>query len=154
MRIIIGSDHRGFKLKQTLLDWLKERGILVEDAGSNSNDPGDDYPDVAFAVAKKVAGSGGDARGVLLCGSGAGVDMVANKVKGIRSALVFNEKVARQSREHEDANVISLPADWVDEKEAKKIVDAWMSAVFTGENRHKRRLAKMEEVEGQSKIQN
>jgi ribose 5-phosphate isomerase B len=146
MHFIIGSDHRGFKLKQALLGWFKERGIDAEDAGGHSKDAGDDYPDVALAVAEKVASSG-DSRGILLCGSGAGVDMVANKVKGVRSALVFNEKVARQAREHEDANVISLPADWIDEEEAKHIVDAWMSAAFTGEDRHVRRLKKMSSIE-------
>ncbi|MBI4099195.1 RpiB/LacA/LacB family sugar-phosphate isomerase [Candidatus Parcubacteria bacterium] len=144
-----GSDHRGFKLKEALKAHLAERGIQVEDLGNAVEDPDDDYVDFAAKVAAKVSENPSDHRGILICGSGHGVDMVANKFKGVKSALAFNEAVAKQSREHEDANVLSLASDWVSEEDAKKIVDVWLATPFSGEERHVRRLEKIKVLEVQ-----
>ncbi|MBI3305400.1 RpiB/LacA/LacB family sugar-phosphate isomerase [Candidatus Parcubacteria bacterium] len=148
MIIFLGADHRGFKLKESFKAHLAERRVQVEDLGNAVEDPDDDYVDFAAKVAAKVSENPNEMRGILICGSGHGVDMVANKFKGVKSALVFNEAVARQSREHEDANVLSLPSDWLSEEDAKKIVDIWLATPFSGEERHARRLNKIKEIEG------
>lgn len=143
MKIYLGADHRGFELKERLKKRLIEVGEEVEDLGAFELCAGDDYADFGIAVAKRVVGGG---RGVLLCGSGHGMDMVANRFGGVRSALCFNEEVARQAREHEDVNVLTIPADWVGEEEAWKMVEAFLKTEFSGEERHKRRLAKLEGI--------
>ncbi|MDO8498251.1 MAG: RpiB/LacA/LacB family sugar-phosphate isomerase [bacterium] len=145
--IYLGADHRGFALKERLKKILLDSGFLVTDLGNDRFDPTDDYVDFAAKVAEAVDQLP-ENRGIILCGSGAGVDMVANKVPGVRSALVFDVPRAKQAREHEDANVISLPADTLDEEEAWKIVQTFLETAFSGEARHVRRLQKMEEVEG------
>ncbi|MBI2624417.1 RpiB/LacA/LacB family sugar-phosphate isomerase [Candidatus Parcubacteria bacterium] len=147
MQIFLGADHRGFKLKESLKAHLAECGIEVEDLGNTVEDPNDDYVDFAANVAAKVSENPSENRGILICGSGHGVDMVANKFKGVKSALAFNEAVAKQSREHEDANVLALPSDWLSEEDAKKMVDAWLATPFSGEERHIRRLEKIAEFE-------
>lgn len=144
--IYIGADHRGFELKQRLYQRLLDEGFEATDLGSNHLDPSDDYVDFAQKVGKAVVGDEKN-RGILLCGSGAGVDMVANKIDGVRSALVFDALRARQAREHEDANVIALPADVLDEETAWEIVKTFLETPFSGEARHLRRLEKMAEVE-------
>lgn len=144
--IYLGADHRGFELKERLKKLLIDEGYDVTDLGNDHLDPGDDYVDFAKRVAEATAEDPQN-RGILLCGSGAGVDMVANKIDGIRSALVFDVARAIQAREHEDANVISLPADTLDEEMTQKIVEAFLKTEFSGEERHQRRLEKMEEVE-------
>lgn len=143
MNVFFGADHRGFQLKEALKAHLAARGVQVEDLGNTVEDPNDDYVDFAAKVAAKVSENPSDHRGILICGSGHGVDMVANKFKGVKSALAFNEAVAKQSREHEDANVLALASDWVSEEDAKKIVDVWLATPFSGEGRHVRRLAKL-----------
>jgi ribose 5-phosphate isomerase B len=147
MKIFLGSDHRGFKLKEALLDYLIDKGYEAYDFGAYLYDKNDDYPDMALAVAKKVSQNPKEYTGILFCGSGHGVDMVANKVRGVRSALAFNDTVAKQAREHENANIASIPADWVNLKQAKKIADIWLKTKFSGGTRHKRRLKKLESVE-------
>lgn len=144
--IYLGADHRGFELKNRLYKRLVDEGYQVTDLGSHHFDPGDDYVDFARKVAEATAAEEPN-RGILLCGSGAGVDMVANKVPGIRSALAFDAARAKQAREHEDANVISLPADILDEESAWEIVQTFLKTPFSGEQRHIRRLKKLEEVE-------
>ncbi len=144
--IYLGADHRGFDLKERLKKRLMDEGFKVIDLGNDHLDPQDDYVDFAHKVADAVVG-GEKNRGIILCGSGAGVDMVANKIDRIRSALVFDVPRAIQARQHEDANVISLPADTLDEEEAYKIVKAFLETEFSGEARHVRRLEKLEEVE-------
>ena len=139
MKVFIGADHRGFELKNLLSDYISSRGYEVIDLGPNQLVPTDDYVDYAVEVVKKVSEEG---RGVLICGSGHGVDMVANKYRGIRGILAFNAEVAKQGRMHEDANVASIPADWVDVEEAKEIVRLFLETDFSGEERHKRRLEK------------
>lgn len=144
--VFLGADHRGFELKERLKKRLLDEGFDVTDLGNDHLDPTDDYVDFAHKVAEATAGLP-ENRGILLCGSGAGVDMVANKVDGIRSALVFDVPRAVQAREHEDANVISLPADTLDEELALEISKAFLTTDFSRDDRHVRRLEKMEEIE-------
>lgn len=145
--IFIGADHRGFELKQRLYKRLVDEGYKVTDLGNDHLDPSDDYVDFAHKVADAVANDLEVNRGILLCGSGAGVDIVANKVPGVRSALVFDITRAKQAREHDNANVISLPADTLDEESSWEIVKVFLETPFSGEERHVRRLNKLEEVE-------
>lgn len=144
--IYIGADHRGFKLKEYLKKRLEEEQIEFVDKGNTQLDSQDDYVDFAQAVGDEVA-KNVDSRGILVCGSGAGVDMVANKIDGIRSALVQDGARAKQAREHEDANVLALPADILGEEEAYQIVTVFLQTAFSNEERHKRRLEKMHEIE-------
>jgi len=147
--IYLGADHRGFKLKETLKAFLEEEGYQFEDLGNTVYDPADDYPDFAAAVARKVAENPKENRGILLCGSGVGMDVVTNKFKGVRSALVWStdEALVKQSRQHNDSNVLSLPADHLTEEQAKKIVKLWLETPFSGEERHIRRLRKIESLQ-------
>ena|SRR3989344_1979841 len=144
--IYLGADHRGFELKTRLFKRLIDEGYEVTDLGNDHFDPNDDYVDFAQRVAGAVKGAP-ENKGILFCGSGAGVDMVANKFDGIRSALVFDVQRAKQAREHEDANVISLPADTLDEEKAWKIVKTFIQTSFKGEKRHERRLEKIQQLE-------
>ncbi|MDD2822870.1 MAG: RpiB/LacA/LacB family sugar-phosphate isomerase [Candidatus Daviesbacteria bacterium] len=144
--IYLGADHRGFELKQKLFQRLKDEGMMVSDLGNDHLDPNDDYPDFAEKVAEATVSSL-ENKGILLCGSGVGVDMVANKVPGVRAALVDDVTVARQSREHEDVNVISLPADVLDEEEAWNIIKIFLSTPFSGDERHIRRLEEVKDIE-------
>lgn len=144
--IFIGADHRGFDLKERLKKRLIDEGFKVTDLGNDHLDPGDDYVIFAHKVADAIKNDSSN-RGIILCGSGAGVDMVANKVDGVRSALVFDLQRAIQARQHEDANVLALPADTLDEESAFNIVKAFLTTDFSGEMRHVRRLEEMSEVE-------
>ncbi len=144
--IYIGADHRGFELKQRLFQRLTDEGYQVTDLGNDHLDPNDDFVDFAAKVAEAVA-SDKDNRGIILCGSGAGVDMVANKVDGIRSALAFDITRAKQAREDDDANVLSLPADILDENTAWEIVQTFLETPFTDNERHLRRLEKLKDME-------
>lgn len=146
--IYLGSDHRGYELKTRLFQWLKDEGYDVIDLGNDHLDPDDDYVDFAHKVAEATV-SLPENRGILLCGSGVGVDIVANKVKGVRSALVFDAVRAKQAREHEDANVIALPADVLDEEKVEEIIKIFIETPFSNDPRHLRRLEKIEEIEKQ-----
>lgn len=149
--IFIGADHRGFLLKERLKKRLLDAGFKVIDLGNDHFDQGDDYVDFAEKVARSTTASINN-RGIILCGSGAGVDMVANKITGIRSALVFDTVRARQAREHENANVLSLSADVLDEKKAWSIVEVFLKTPFSGQVRHVRRLKKMEDLEDEQDL--
>ena len=144
--IYLGADHRGFELKEKVKKTLEDKGFGVTDLGNNHLDPQDDYVFFAEKVAKAVIEDSQN-RGILFCGSGAGVDMVANKVDGVRSALVFDAPRAKQAREHEDANVIALPADVLDETISYEIVKTFLETEFSGEQRHIRRLEEMKKIE-------
>ena len=133
--LAIGSDHGGFELKKFIIETLGEENF--NDYGSFS-DNSCDYPDIAFALAKDVS-RGVCEKGILICRSGVGMDICANKVDGIRSALCFNKKIGEMCKRHEDANIICLPADYITKEEALEIIDAWMSAKFEG-GRHERRV--------------
>ena len=143
MRISIGGDHAGFDLKESLGQHLKARGADVRDRGTDSRES-TDYPDYAHAVAHDVE-TGEAEVGIVVCGSANGVNITANKHQGVRSAIAWNEEVARLAREHNDANVLALPARFVDEELALRIVDAFLAARFEG-GRHQRRVEKIEPV--------
>lgn len=145
--IYIATDHRGFQLKEAIKKSLLERGIGVEDMGALAYDSSDDYVDFAAAAAAKISENPAEHKGIFICRSGHGVDIVANKFRGVRAALCWNTQVAKQSREHDDANVLVLAADWLDEAQAQEIVSVWLGASFSGEDRHIRRLKKIEEIE-------
>jgi len=152
MRVVIGADHGGFELKNALKKFLEETGYAVEDEGPEEFDPDDDYPDYGRKVAEKVGRDGKvigqrTAMGILICRSAAGIIIAANKVKGVRGVAVFEETAAKHSREHNDANVIGLSGDWLDEEKAKKIVLTWLETPYSDEPRHTRRLRKIAEME-------
>ena len=140
MKIAIGSDHAGFQLKEKLKKYLQEKSIEVIDFGAYSEDRVD-YPDFAHPVAISVTSKEADF-GLLMCGTGNGINMTANKHKGIRSALCWNPEVATLAREHNDANILTLPARCISEQEAKNCVDAFLGAKFQG-GRHTERVNKI-----------
>jgi ribose 5-phosphate isomerase B len=145
MRIAIGADHAGWPLKEELVRHLRERGHDVLDLGTHGPEPVD-YPDVAAAVAEAVRDGRAD-RGIVVCGSGAGACIAANKLPGIRAATCHDTYTARQAVEHDDANVLCLGARVIGVELAREIVDAWANARFTGEERHRRRLGKILDLE-------
>ena len=121
MRIFIGADHRGFRLKEQLKVLLEEQGYEVVDGGNTVHDPDDDYPDFVLNIAKQLQKAPEASRGILICGSGVGVDIAANKFAKIRSVLATNPEQAAEAREHENVNVVSLSADHISLDEAQKI---------------------------------
>lgn len=139
--ISIGSDHAGFVLKNLLIDWLKTGGHIVNDQGCYSEERAD-YPDYGHKVAESVV-SGASGFGILLCGSGNGIAMTANKHRGIRAALCWKAEIAELARQHNDANILVLPARFLDQSEAVRIVQAFMNSSFEG-GRHAGRLAKID----------
>jgi ribose 5-phosphate isomerase B len=144
MKIALGADHAGFKLKEQIKGHLAAKGIAVDDRGTDSPDSVD-YPDYARVVGEEVAAGCAD-RGILVCGTGIGMSMAANKVPGIRAAKVNSESEAQLSREHNDANVLTLGARVLDEPTALKIVDVWLNTPFLG-GRHQRRVEKIMSIE-------
>lgn len=146
MRIAIGADHRGFALKQELVAWLTAAGHTVEDVGTNVLDPGDDYPEFGAAVGRAVA-EGHAERGIVLCGSGIGITIAAGKIPGVRAGAVATPEQARASRSDEDLNVLGLSADALDLPAAQRIVAAFLETLFSGEERHVRRLTQIDALE-------
>ncbi len=144
MRIAVGSDHAGYDLKQIVVEHLIQRGHEVVDFGTDSADS-TDYPDHGAPAARAVAADEVD-RAILFCGSGQGMCMVANKVPGIRAALVWNAEIARLSRAHNNANVLCLPGRHIAPDEAIDAVDDWLMEAYEG-GRHDRRIAKMMQLE-------
>lgn len=142
--IYLGADHRGYNLKEDIKKFLTERGQVFKDMGNLKYDSNDDYADFAKLVAEKVLNNPETNKGILICGSGVGVDITANKFKGIRSALADDVQTAKQSREHDDTNILSLPADEVDFELAKEIISSWLSTSFSNVEKYKRRIGKME----------
>jgi ribose 5-phosphate isomerase B len=139
--IPIAADHAGFELKQKLLGTLRELGYEPRDLGAQSAEPSD-YPDYAHPVARQVS-EGKARRGVLLCGSGIGMDIIANRYRGVRAALVWDPEIAELSRKHNDANVLVLPARYISEEDGVEIVRRWLTTEFEG-GRHERRVQKIE----------
>lgn len=146
MKIVIGADHAGFDLKQEVSHHLKEMGHEIVDVGTNQPDKPDDYPDFAKLVANKVQ-SGSVERGILICGSGVGAAVAACKFKGIRAAICHDHYSARQGVEHDDMNVLVLGSRVIGSSNAIDLVDAYLGAKFSGEERHVRRLAKVKSFE-------
>jgi len=143
-RIALGADHAGFEEKETIKKTLDDLGVEYTDMGTTSPESVD-YPDYAKRVAEAVS-SGEVDQGLLVCGSGTGMAIAANKVHGVRAAVAWNEDIARLAREHNNANVLSLPARFSTPEEMDKIVLAWFSANFEG-GRHERRVEKIDEIE-------
>jgi ribose 5-phosphate isomerase B len=146
LRVALGADHGGFPLKAELLPWMQTQGYKVLDLGAHALDPADDYPDFAEAVAQAVA-SGRAERGILVCGSGVGACIAANKVPGVRASLCHDTYSAHQGVEHDDMNVLCLGARVIGEELARELVVAFLSAHFAGEERHRRRLEKVLAIE-------
>jgi ribose 5-phosphate isomerase B len=146
MRIAIGSDHRGFAIKQKLIDLLKRLGQEVEDVGTYNADS-IDYPDVASIVGTKVSRAEVQ-RGILICGTGIGMSIVANKFPGVRAAPCHDDLSAEMSRRHNDLNVLCLSADMLGEKLIDRMVEIWLKTEFEG-GRHARRVEKISKLEKQ-----
>jgi len=147
MVIYIGADHRGFKLKEFLKEFLRSQGYRVEDVGNDRYDENDDYPDFAEAVARKVSLDYENARGILICGSGVGVSIVANRFMKVRAALIFTNDQAFDARNDDDANVLCLAADYLEPETARGIVTVWFQTPFAGDERFRRRLKKIDAIE-------
>lgn len=143
-KIILGSDHAGFKLKEEIKKFLSEQGYEYDDLGVFDDKPSD-YPKTAFKVAKKVVEA--ESRGILMCGSGLGEAIVANKVKGIRAANCFDDNTARLSREHNNSNILCLGSRLLKTEEAKKITKIFLITSFSKEERHKKRVKQISEIE-------
>jgi ribose 5-phosphate isomerase B len=142
--ILIGSDHGGFELKEEIRRYLDELGCKYKDYGCDSTKPVD-YPDIAMKLAKDAAKK--NMRGILICGTGIGMAMTANKIKGIRAAVCHDEFTARMSREHNNANVLCMGGRVLNVKTAKMITKIWLETAFTKEDRHVRRINKIKKLE-------
>jgi ribose 5-phosphate isomerase B len=143
-RIAIASDHAGFTLKESIKKFLNELGYEVEDFGTDGEESAD-YPDFAVKVADAVKDKEFE-RGILICGTGIGMSIAANKVPEVRAAMCYNIETAKLSREHNNANVLTLGARMIGEEEAKKIIDVWLKTKFLGE-RHLGRVEKIDEID-------
>jgi ribose 5-phosphate isomerase B len=146
MVIGMAADHGGFELKEKIKLLLKARGFSIQDFGAHRLDAKDDYPDFVAPLAVAVS-SKRVARGIAICGSGVGASIVANKFKGVRAALITETYSARQGVEHDALNIICLGGRVIGEELAKELVDAFLAAEYTGEERHRRRLGKLKSLE-------
>ena len=147
MKIAIGADHGGYRLKEELLVFLREKGEKIKDFGMDS-EVSCDYPDIAAAVAGYVS-AGRATQGILICTTGIGMAITANKFLGIRAAACYNEDAARMAREHNDANILVLGSKYTSAESARKILAVWFKTSFSGDAlpRHKRRIEKIEAIE-------
>jgi RpiB/LacA/LacB family sugar-phosphate isomerase len=145
MRVALAADHAGFQLKEKMGAYLQRAGFEVRNLGTGDQESVD-YPDFALAIGEALR-EGRAERGILICGSGVGACVAANKIKGIRAGLCHDTYSARQGVEHDDINVLCLGARVIGEELAKELSTAFLSAKFTGEERHRRRLAKIEVIE-------
>ncbi len=143
-KLVIANDHRGVALKNEIVQYLKSKGYQVEDLGTNS-DQSVDYPDLAQKAAEAVS-NGKAQRGIVICHSGIGVSIVANKVKGVRAALCHSEEQAELAMRHTNANILALPAGFISADLAKKITAKWLGAKFEG-GRHEGRIQKIKSIE-------
>lgn len=149
MKIYLGSDHRGFQLKQAIFAWLSKEGYDVEDVGDKQLNPEDDYPQFAQIAATKVLGDEDtDARAILICGGGQGMAMAANRFKGIRAAVCWDADEAKASRLDNDSNVLSLPGRILDGdmNNVKDVVKVWLNTKFSGAARHTRRIQELDDI--------
>lgn len=146
MTIYIGADHRGFALKEELKEWLGQLGHSVVDCGNTVYDKADDFTDFAFKVAEAVAEESTN-RGIVVCGSGVGVNIAANKVKGIRASTALNTAEVIHAREHDDLNVLALSSEHITTAQAKEYTQIFLETKYLAEERHVRRLNKISEYE-------
>ncbi len=147
MLIYIGADHGGFNLKEFLKIFLKNQGYETADLGNIRYEESDDYPDFAAAVGKKVSMEPEASRGILICRSGAGVDIAANKFRNVRSAIGISPDQVNHMRAHDNINVLSLASDFTSEADAQKMVTLFLETPFSPEPRHQRRLDKISQIE-------
>lgn len=151
MKIYIGADHRGWKLKNKLVEFLKNNKFDFEDCGAEFFDATDDYVDYAVIVCKKVSKKNSEnpdsSVGVLLCGSGIGMCIVANKFKNIRATNVWNTQFAKLSKSHDYSNVLCLPADILNEQSVIEIFEVWLKEEYNKEERYNRRIEKIQKLE-------
>lgn len=147
MKILIASDHAGFELKEKIIIFLKTLGHEVKDFGAFKYDADDDYPDFLIPLGKEIS-ENPDLKGIVIGGSGQGEAIVVNKFKNIRAVVFYNgpEEIIKLSREHNDANVLSLGARFLTEEEAKNAVKNWLETSFSGDERHIRRINKINEI--------
>lgn len=145
MKVFIGADHRGYQLKEKIKRILEKLHIEHEDLGNHVYDKDDDFPTFAKRVAQKVQKERGSF-GILLCGSGVGVDIVANRFKNIRSCLAINPAQVAKVREHDDVNILSVAADYIDEAKTESFLRSFLFTPFQGEERQVRRLKQIEEI--------
>ncbi len=145
MKIFLGSDHAGFGLKNAIAEMLREKGHNISDLGDQEPNPEDDYPDFIFPVARAVAADP-ESRGIIFGGSGQGEAMTANRLKGVRAAVYYggSKDILTLSREHNDANILSLGARLLSEAQAKEAVELWLTTPFSNEERHVRRIKKLD----------
>lgn len=152
MRVSIAADHGGFELKFTIVEWLKESGEhVIIDLGNEVYNENDDYPDFAERVAKNVTKGDSD-RGILICGSGVGVSVAANKIRGAKAAVCHDLYSAHQGVEHDNMNIICLGAQIIDEEFAKELIIAFLKARFKPEHKYLRRLEKIKKLESKQVI--
>lgn len=144
MTLFIGADHGGFELKNTLVDWLHEQNIRVEDMGAYEDDPLDDYPDFAHKVAQAVLQNPDHHRGIVICRNGVGVSITANRYKGIYCALGFDKIAIQKAREHDHVNVLAIPSDYVTEDQAKEYIEVFLSTAGSTGEKYIRRLNKID----------
>ena len=151
--IILASDHAGFELKEAVKKFLQEKGYEIDDVGAQTLIPDDDYPEYMIKAAMKVAqnaqNGSAQTKAIIFGKSGQGEAMVANRFPGVRAAVYYggNEEIIKLSREHNDANVLSIGAGFVSEDEAKKTVEMWLETPFSGDERHRRRIEQMDSIE-------
>lgn len=145
MTIFIGADHRGFNLKNEIIEYLHEKDIRIEDLGAYEYNSDDDYPDFAKKVAQAVLQNPENHLGIVVCGSGVGVTIASNRFKGIRCALGFDEKQTAHARENDHINVLALASDYTDVEKAKLIVDSFLTASQKTEEKYLRRIKKLDE---------
>lgn len=145
--LYLAADHGGYELKEHLKSFLTKGGVEYKDMGAHKLDPNDDYPDFAVPAVLEVAKNDGGNRAILICRSGVGEVIVANKFKGIRATLSWSVEHAAKSRSHNNTNVLALPGDYISKKEAEEIVTEWLTAKFSKEERHVRRLGKISDIE-------
>lgn len=150
--LFISSDHGGFTKKQVIIGWLEEEGWKVTDLGPFFLDPQDDYPLYAATVARRISADP-TAKGILLCRSGQGVTIVANKFPRVRAALAWNEASARASREDDDANVLCLPADHVTAHQLREIIRTWLFTSFAPDKRYAHRLEEIRRIEDETMVE-
>jgi ribose 5-phosphate isomerase B len=142
MNILVSNDHAGVQLKNAVKSFLEDKGYVVENLGDNSGESVD-YPDIIHPLAKEIS-ENKDKKGIIMCGTGNGVSMVANKYKGVRAGLCWSKEIAELIRKHNDANVLSLPARFISTKEALEIVQVFLETDFEDGGRHERRVEKID----------
>lgn len=150
MKIAIGSDHAGFELKEEVKKFLNEKGYEYDDLGAEKIDPNDDYPEYGKKVGEAVA-SGKYDRGIVICGTGIGISVAANKVHGVRASTCYTAEMAKMAREHNDSNVLALGGRIKTEEPVLDIVGVWLDTPFSNGERHKRRIEQIKEIEKSEK---